>query len=339
MAGLPTINANTVIQRNIARFPHMADELVTAQQYYRQLKEDKLSKIKNTLADRAQLRTADVGVPKRLLEPGVTYRRDWLADKLNPHTRPDGLPGGGYVDFIDTRNVPMGDWDFPDKIHDPSSVSIENLGNVYDSLDRYTTDNPNSSWQVYLTPGGVRAFELGQQYTPRQFAGGGLYRKNNPNNRFVQLNIDENYGKIATNKGNLKRKNIPADELQALVDRNDLSALAPWNLNQFDPNDFGDDILNPTQSWAARVSGKPGRPEDFVAFPLSRVGTGIVNPYNQRIVDEYHDLPIMRSMLNDGMTPRRLPPTGMELLEYHLNTVPNNYKFGIEENLARMGIM
>lgn len=304
MAQIPTINANQIIQRNIQRFPQSADDLIKAKQYYDKLEENQLYRLKNELARGNQLTAKDANLPARLLEPGVIYKRDWLGNKLDPYTRPDGLPNGGYVDFIGYSKVPMGDWDFPEITHPDSSITIQHLGDVYDNLARYTTDNPGSKWQTYLTPGGVRAFDVSRQLTPRQFNSGKRYGVRGD---FKQLNIDPNYAKMAVNQSNPTR----------IVKYNN---------------------LYPEQAWNVRVSGKPGRPEDFVAFPLGTVGNAPTNPYNQRVIDEYHDLAIMRSMVLDGMQAGKLPPSGLELLEYHLNTVPNNYKYQIESNLERMRV-
>lgn len=305
MANLPTLNAKQIIQRNIARFPQSADELRLAQQYHDKIEENQLYRLKNELARGNKVTPKDVGLPQQLLEPGVIYRRDWLGNKFDQFARPDGLPNGGYVDFISTDRVPMGDWDFPESTHPDSSITIRNVGDVYDKLHGYTVDNPDSRWQVYLTPGGVRAFDIAREIKPRDFNAGNKYAVRGD---FKELAIDPNYAKMAVNKIN------------------------PTRITKYD-------MLYPSQGWAARISGKPGRADDFVAFPLGEVGTGIVNPYNRRILDEYHDLPIMRSMMQDGMTPNKLPSSGLELLNYHLDSIPNNYKFGIEQNLERMGIL
>lgn len=335
MGRIAVINPQIQIQKSLKKFPQSQNELLQAKAMWEQQMQERSQLIS---ANEKSLNPSMVNYPQALVEPDVWYQRAYLNDKLNPSTLENGLPAGGFVDFIRTAKVPMGDWDFPDAIHHESSVSIKHAGDTYDALSGYTQDNPNSLWQVYLTPGGVRAFDLAEQYTPRQFAGGGLYKKNNPLNKFAQLNIDENYGKISANRGNIKNRTFTPEEIAEIVNNNQLEKLAPWNINKADPIDFGEDPLAPNQAWSARISGKPGRKEDFVAYPLGTVGTGIVNPYNRRIVDTYHDMPIMRSMMQDGMQPGVLPTSGLELLNKHIDTIPTKYRVGIEQNLERMGV-
>lgn len=294
MGRIANIQPQLVIAKNLQRFPEKADEILLAKQLWEQQMEQRASRINNLQTQGNPLTPYAVQYPNIQLEPEVWYHRKWMANKLEPGTLDNGLPQGGYVDFVGSARVPMGDWDFPDAIHHESSVSIKDVGDVYDSLQKYTTDNPNSVWQTYLTPGGVRAFELGEQRTPREFA--------SPDNRFVQLNVDENYARIA-----VRQREKPIY-----------------------PN-------YPTQAFNARVSGKPGREgKDFVAYPLNIVGQGMQNPYNRRIVREYHDIPILRSMAQDGMQPGVLPVSGLELLNAHLDSIPTQYRNQIERKLESL---
>jgi hypothetical protein len=271
-----------------------------------------------------------------MVEPGVWSSRDYITNKLDKRVLDSGAPNGGYVDFYGSAKVPMGDWDFPDAIHHDSSVTIENLGDTYQSVKEYTNRNPNSLWQMYLTPGGVRGFEVAEQYTPRQFMGG--VDPNSPNNKFAQLNIDPNYAKmsVAIDAAGSPLHRIPTpQEVMKGISPDEL-----WDSKAIGYNEFGNNINQPTQAFFSRVSSKPGRSEDFVAFPLGQIGTGVVNPYNQRILDEYHDLPIMRSQLLDGMKPGTLPKSGLELLDEHLRTVPDrNWSNSVEQRLERLGLI
>lgn len=299
MGRIANIQPQLIIKQNLQRFPESADEILLAKQMWEQQMEQRASRINNLQAQGNPLTPYSVQYPNIQLEPGVWYHRKWMANKLDPGTLDNGLPQGGYVDFVGSARVPMGDWDFPDAIHHESSVSIKNVGDVYDSLQKYTTDNPNSVWQTYLTPGGVRAFELGEQITPRRFAG--MYRQS-PDNRFIQLNVDKNYARIAVDQ--TKKPIFPN---------------------------------YPAQSFNARISGKPGREgKDFVAYPLNIVGQGMQNPYNRRIVREYHDIPILRSMAQDGMQPGVLPVSGLELLNAHLDSIPTQYREQIERKLESL---
>ena len=329
MGRIANVQPRLIINHNLQRFPEKADELLLAKQMWEQQLEQRANRINNLQSQGKSLTPYNVRYPHVQLEPGVWYHRKWMANKLQPGTLGNGLPQGGYVDFVGSARVPMGDWDLPDAIHHESSVSIRNVGDVYDSLQRYTTDNPDSVWQTYLTPGGVRAFELGQQMTPREFAGG-MYPQS-PNNRFIQLNIDENYGKISVDQKApgqlLRRPALPGeDHIDGFVSVQDVGA-----------NNFGKNINYPTQAFNARVSGKPGREGiDFVAYPLNIVGKGLQNPYNRRIVREYHDIPILRSMAQDGMQPGVLPVSGLELLNAHLDSIPTQYREQIERKLESL---
>lgn len=90
------------------------------------------------------------------LEPGVHYRYDSLT-QADPVTQ---SPVSKNVGFIGLENVPMGDWDWSDPMSHATDggVTIKHLGDVFDRVERYTTDNPDSSWRLYLTPGGVRGW-------------------------------------------------------------------------------------------------------------------------------------------------------------------------------------
>ena len=76
-----------------------------------------------------------------------------------------------------------------------------------------------------------------------------------------------------------------------------------------------------------------------MAYYLGDVGGGLVNPDSARIVHTYHDRPIMRSMMYDGMTPGTLPSSGIELLNKHLATVPRSFAAPIEQRLEHMGVI
>lgn len=329
MGRIANIQPKLIINQSLQRFPEKADEILLAKQLWEQQMEQRASRINNLQTQGNPLTLQSVQYPNIQLEPGVWYHRKWMANKLDPSTLDNGLPGGGYVDFIGSAKVPMGDWDFPDAIHHESSVSIKNVGDVYDSLQKYTTDNPSSVWQTYLTPGGVRAFELGQQMTPREFASG-MYPQS-PDNRFIQLNIDENYGRLAVDQKApgqiLRRPALPGEpNVNGFV-----------TLQNINPDDFGNNINYPTQAFNARISGKPGREgKDFVAYPLNIVGQGMQSPYNRRIVREYHDIPILRSMAQDGMQPGVLPMSGLELLNAHLDSIPTQYRNQIERKLESL---
>jgi hypothetical protein len=293
-------------KQSLSRFPQNRAEIQKGLEYYDKLNEAKQYRLSNELTRNKQINIDDMSTVPVMLEPGVTYTQKWLGNKTNSYVRKDGLPYGGFVDFLGTSKVPMGDWDFPDAHHPESSISISNLGDVYDSLIKNTTDNPNSLWQVYLTPGGVRAFQMGEQATPKEYMQKGYLKSVIKSDN--SLNMDRNYANMAVKQTN------------------------PTRIPKYD-------LLYPKQAWNARISSKPGRNEDFVAYPIGNVGNGIVDPYNRRIIDSYHDLPIMQSLANDGMSPGVLPKSGLDLLEWHLASVPKNYRDGIERGLQAKGLI
>jgi hypothetical protein len=334
MGRIAVINPGIQIQKSITRFPDKAEELLLAQKQW----QDSLARRSERLATRRgeELYAKELNFPKAMVEPGVWFKRDYIKNKSDQRILDDGRPNGAYVDFYGTAKVPMGDWDFPDAIHHDSSVTIKNLGDTYQSVKEYTNRNPDSLWQMYLTPGGVRGFEIAEQYTPRQFMGG--VDPDSPNNKFAQLNIDPNYAKMAV------AIDVPGSQMQRVPSPQEVirgvSAKELWNPKAIAPEELGTNLNQPTQAFHARVSSKPGRAEDFVAYPLGTIGTGITNPYNQRILDEYHDLPIMRSQLLDGMKPGTLPKSGIELLDEHLRTVPDrNWSNSVEQRLERLGLI
>lgn len=283
----------------LATFPNKAKELAKQRQLYNELAQKNQGQLESFITAGKKPPLKYLAPPQMVLEPGVHYKQEWIKDKYNPGWNAQGIPNGKNVDFIKFAKVPMGDWDWNDAIHSSEAVTIDHLGDVYDRLVRFTHDNPSSKWQTYLTPGGVRAFEVAQNFTPKEFNDAGY---------FETLAIDPVYQRMAQ------------------------STVIPFDQHKYKG-------LYPRQGWNARISGKPGRPDDFVAFPLGTVGDALTNPYNQRLIDSYHDLPIMRSMVNDGMEPYKMPTSGLKLLEYHLSTVPRQYAAPIEQRLQTMGVI
>lgn len=226
----------------------------------------------------------------RYLEPGVQYQKHYL-------TKPDVNTGDtktGLVHFVGLEDVPMGDWDWRGASHPTGDPQIESLGEAYDRLDKYTTDNPDSRWQVYLTPGGVRSWEVGRRVTPEQFRNEGSFNEDH-------LNIDPMYAAITVQ-----------------------GRLAPQYPKETNP------------AFWSRISGKPGRPDDFVAYPLNTIGRGDIDPYNARLIQEYHDKPIQQVLAKEGINPHK---AALELLNKHLATVPRKWAIPVEQRLERQGLI
>lgn len=171
----------------------------------------------------------------------------------------------GAVEYIGTSSVPMQDWDWPDTVHPSIAVTINHLGDVYDSLVRRTVDNPSERWRLYITPGGVRAWNLTNQWEP----------------------------------------NVAAEMLQRSLDSDPLYA----------------EYAAKSNNWFSRISGKPKRLNDFVAFPIDEIGSALPNPVNLDIVHRYHDVPIIENRFVSEMLPDGLPRSFLPVLEEQIKTV------------------
>lgn len=120
------------------------------------------------------------------LEPNLVYYK--MDSK--PYTDIQGEEREAPIHFVGLKDTPMGDWDFENPEHKlASSITIENAGDAVDRLSRYVSKNPKSLWELYLTPGGVRAWELGQRKSINNYA-----------LEAGELGIDPNYIKLGSNR-------------------------------------------------------------------------------------------------------------------------------------------
>jgi hypothetical protein len=62
--------------------------------------------------------------------------------------------------FLNHRSVLMVDWDLPSPDHPEQCATIKTRQEAVERLEAWFRDNPVDSWDVYDTPGGVRAFLL-----------------------------------------------------------------------------------------------------------------------------------------------------------------------------------
>ena len=90
------------------------------------------------------------------------------------------------LEFIRLKNTPMMDWDKPDQYHRDANVTVRNLADVEAMAREYVKAHPESMLDLYLTPGGYRAWELGETMTPREFK-----------DRFEELNVDPGYAYLS----------------------------------------------------------------------------------------------------------------------------------------------
>lgn len=103
------------------------------------------------------------------------------------------------VEFIKLTNTPMMDWDLPGPSHDDRNVSVRSLGDVEELAREYIARNPQSLLKLYSTPGGYRAWELGETFNTQQFQP-----------RFDQLNVDPDYQRISLDPLTLQNYSEPA---------------------------------------------------------------------------------------------------------------------------------
>ena len=116
------------------------------------------------------------------IAPDATY-------KIQPREAPRSVGGPATdLEFIRLMKTPMMDWDKPDAYHMDKNVTVRNLGDVEDMARSYVKDNPQSMMKIYLTPGGYRAWEMGESMTPTEFQP-----------RFESLNVDPGYAFLSVN--------------------------------------------------------------------------------------------------------------------------------------------
>ena len=90
------------------------------------------------------------------------------------------------MEFIRLANTPMMDWDKPDQYHMDRNVTVRNLADVEELTRDYVKQHPESMLRLYLSPGGYRAWEVGEAMTPKEFAP-----------RFDELQVDPDYARLS----------------------------------------------------------------------------------------------------------------------------------------------
>lgn len=126
------------------------------------------------------------------IAPDAQYKRQF---------KPSPTGGKGTViEFINLANTPMMDWDMPGPSHRDANVTVRHLGDVEELVRDYTRQHPSSILQLYATPGGFRAWELGETHTAEQFQP-----------RFEQLKVDPDYARLSTNAMPVSVNDIPLD--------------------------------------------------------------------------------------------------------------------------------
>lgn len=118
------------------------------------------------------------------------FTRVKLADDAVYKVQAKGVTGHSGpstdLEFIRLANTPMMDWDKPDQYHRDANVTVRNLADVEALAHEYVKAHPQSMLDIYLTPGGYRAWDLGETMTPQEFKP-----------RFEELNVDPGYAYLS----------------------------------------------------------------------------------------------------------------------------------------------
>jgi hypothetical protein len=241
------------------------------------------------------------------LEPGITYRihrtiptdlREAMKQMgvQSPHKT---LPANAKmpIGFVGFKDMPMGDWDWNSSVH-PGATDIESIADAVDRLQRRVTNYPDERYKIYVTPGGVRSWQISKPTTPTQAAA---------NNYFNDLQMDRSYADISMYP-NISKYATP--EAARLI----------------------------FPKFSARVTSKPQRAgsSDFVAYPIGEIGTAGIDPEQMRKLRQYHDRPIKRYIeQNHGQLNSQ---SVLDTLERYLGDVPVRFRNQVEasaEDLLR----
>lgn len=118
------------------------------------------------------------------------FTRVRLSDDATYKVQAKGVTGhdgpSTDLEFIRLKQTPMMDWDKPDQYHRDANVTVRNLADVEAMAREYVKAHPESMLDLYLTPGGYRAWDLGEVMTPREFRP-----------RFEELNVDPGYAYLS----------------------------------------------------------------------------------------------------------------------------------------------
>lgn len=131
------------------------------------------------------------------IEPGVEYKRQVLTPRANGGQKQVRAPGA-EVEFIRFQDTPMADWDLPGPDHRDVNATVRNLGDVEELARSYIKAHPESILRLYQTPGGFRAWELGERMGAQDFQP-----------RFEELNVDGDYARISINPSTKTLDDIP----------------------------------------------------------------------------------------------------------------------------------
>lgn len=236
--------------------------------------------------------------PSLYLEPSVTYNvggkvklvednDNTLLSTLKGFFQDDTLPEYERSTFqvIGRSDVPMGDWDWPDNIHDTRSVTVNNLNDAYE-LIKDVAGKRNQTWDVYLTPGGVRADLMSHRMTPQQFADAGLFDELHIDPLYAQLSQSpasypdlSDYKQINTFNTRVSQKPRPNDFVAYRLGRIGNAPINPYNKRIIDTYH-----INGIQK---ALANSDTNPYESVATLLSQQATGLpssfISPVEQQL--------------------------------------------------------
>lgn len=133
--------------------------------------------IKSNLSGLANIPTAYYPISDE-----VHYKRQFKPAGMGA----DSNQRGTVVEFVNLPNTPMMDWDTPGPYHADRNATVRHLGDVEELIQNYVTAHPDSKIQLYQTPGGFRAWEVGERMGVTDFKP-----------RFEELKVDPDYALIS----------------------------------------------------------------------------------------------------------------------------------------------
>lgn len=91
---------------------------------------------------------------------------DGVVQFISKNPKAGALEIGG---FHGNQAIPMTDIDIPDRTHPASGVTAKTRGHAMEQLKRLIDIRRGKVQRVYITPGGVRSFEVGKTMAPREW--------------------------------------------------------------------------------------------------------------------------------------------------------------------------
>lgn len=224
-----------------------------------------------------------------VLEPQQAY----YTTKLDEYRNADGHMVSHPIHFIGLRDTPMGDWDWQDPAHKvQNSITIENAGDAYDRIQRYTRYNPDSQFELYLTPGGMRAWDVGKKKQIENYS---------MDADFMQ--IDPNYIELGSNPRKLPNTTEP------------MSQPAFWSRISGKPGRVNDN-KDFVALYLGNIAGSDSMPR----------------PSAKRQVQNYHDEPIQRYLQMRNLDPLESAENNHDkLLSRNIGTLPKSFRQQVRE--------